>query len=140
MRALAWAAAEAQLRGVALEIVHAGFAREVAMEALAPDMLPYERSVLDQAVAQARALVPGLLVTGRTCDPPAGAALIAASEGADMLVVGSRGLSGLKDITLGSVSTECAHHALCPVVIIRPDEAPGDDPVGASYARTADDA
>ena len=109
------------------------------MKALAPSMLPYERSVLDDAVAQARDLTPDVPVTGRMCDPPAGAALVAASEGAEMLVVGSRGLSGLKEITLGSVSSECAHHALCPVVIIRPDAAPADDPVGASNASTPDD-
>jgi nucleotide-binding universal stress UspA family protein len=124
MRALAWAATEAQLRGTALEVLHVDLCRKEALEALAPSMLEVERSVLDQAVVTARALVPGILVVGRICDPPAAKALIAASEGAEMLVVGSRGLSGIKQLALGSVSSECAHHARCPVVIVRPMHSP----------------
>lgn len=130
MDALDWAAGESLVRGVALEVVHAGFAREVALEALAPGLLASERSVLDEAVARARGLAPGVAVSGRLCEPPAGAALVAASEGAELLVVGSRGLSRLDEITLGSVSSECAHHAHCPVVIVRP---------GTGATRRADD-
>jgi nucleotide-binding universal stress UspA family protein len=81
-------------------------------------MLAAEQSVLDQAIARAKALVTDVEVTGRRCDPPADEALIDVSEGAEMLVVGSRGLSGLKERVLGSVSHECAHRARCPVVII----------------------
>jgi nucleotide-binding universal stress UspA family protein len=129
MRALAWAAAEAELRGSALQVVHVDFARDEALEALAPGVLCAEQSVLDRAVIRARALAPSVLVSGRRCDPPAGKALIEASEGAEMLVVGSRGLTGLKELTSGSVSSECAHHGLCPVVIIRPPiRQPATDP------------
>jgi nucleotide-binding universal stress UspA family protein len=53
-------------------------------------------------------------------DPPAAKALIESSVGADLLVVGSRSLGGFKRLELGSVSQQCAHHACCPVVIIRP--------------------
>lgn len=142
MRALAWAAAEAELRGAALEVVHVDFARQVALDALAPEMLSVEQSILDRAVVRARALAPNVPVTGRVCDPPAGKALIAAGEGADLLVVGSRGVTGLKELALGSVSSECAHHAVCPVVIIRRSvRQPGDDPtrslVGASARNEA---
>ena len=42
-----------------------------------------------------------------------------ASEGADLLVVGSRGHGGFVEALLGSVSQHCVHHAMCPVVIIR---------------------
>jgi len=138
--ALAWAAAEAQLRGAALEVVHSNFARREALQALAPGMLDAETSVLEHAVGRAKTLAPNIPVTGRVCEPPAGEALIAASEGAEMLVVGSRGLSGLKAMTLGSVSSECAHRALCPVVIIRlpirqPAPHPGEDLAGSSSAR-----
>ncbi len=45
--------------------------------------------------------------------------LLEASRGAELLVVGSRGHGGLTEALLGSVSQACAHHARCPVVIIR---------------------
>ena len=44
-------------------------------------------------------------------------ALTAASAGADLLVVGSRGLHGLK--SLGSVSERVAHRAPCSALIVR---------------------
>ncbi|MFD7906929.1 universal stress protein [Kitasatospora sp. NPDC059722] len=46
--------------------------------------------------------------------------LLDAARGAELLVVGSHGHSGFTRALLGSVSTRCAQHAACPVVIIRP--------------------
>ncbi len=46
--------------------------------------------------------------------------LIAASEHADLLVVGSRGHGAFAGMLLGSVSQHCATNARCPVVIVRP--------------------
>jgi len=46
------------------------------------------------------------------------AALVAASHTADLVVVGSRGLTGIR--ALGSVSERVAHHALCSVLVVRP--------------------
>jgi nucleotide-binding universal stress UspA family protein len=45
--------------------------------------------------------------------------LLNAAEGADLLVVGSRGRGGFASVMLGSVSQNCAHHATCPLLIIR---------------------
>ena len=45
--------------------------------------------------------------------------LLEAAEGADLLVVGSRGRGGFASALLGSVSQNCAHHATCPLLIIR---------------------
>jgi len=48
--------------------------------------------------------------------------LIKASEGADMLVLGRRGFGGFARLTMGSVTSQVAHHAHCPVLIVPPTE------------------
>jgi nucleotide-binding universal stress UspA family protein len=43
----------------------------------------------------------------------------AEDEGFDYIVVGTRGLSGLKRMLLGSVADKIVRHAHCPVIVIR---------------------
>jgi nucleotide-binding universal stress UspA family protein len=45
--------------------------------------------------------------------------LVAAAEGADLVVVGSRGHGGFVGMLLGSVSQHVAAHASCPVLVVR---------------------
>ena len=40
---------------------------------------------------------------------------------ADLILVGSRGLTGMKEMFLGSISNYVTHHALCSVLIVRED-------------------
>ncbi|MFJ7244053.1 universal stress protein [Kitasatospora sp. NPDC098652] len=47
--------------------------------------------------------------------------LLEAAEGADLLVLGSSGRGAFARTLLGSVSTRCAVHGACPVVIVRAD-------------------
>lgn len=50
--------------------------------------------------------------------------LLEASEGALMLLVGSRGHGGFTGLVLGSVSANVAEHATCPVLVLHGDEDP----------------
>jgi nucleotide-binding universal stress UspA family protein len=50
-------------------------------------------------------------------DAPPVAALVAASQDADLLVLGSRGLRGVR--ALGSVSEQVGHEAACSVLVVR---------------------
>lgn len=47
--------------------------------------------------------------------------ILNAAADADMVVVGSRGAGGFKQLLMGSVSSQVAHHAHCPVVVIPPN-------------------
>ena len=44
---------------------------------------------------------------------------VAQQHHADLIVVGDRGLTGLKRFLLGSVSSKLSHHAPCSVMIVR---------------------
>ena len=73
-----------------------------------------ERHLVDRLIGHHREDLPDEPVT----------ALIAASADADLLVVGSRGLHGVK--SLGSVSERVAHQARCSVLIVREPSSQGD--------------
>ncbi len=123
-RALTWAAQEATLREARLVVVHAfdlGIAGMEPPNGWTLDTFAHEaQQVLDRGVRRAReegANAQGVLEYGS-----AAKALVRASEGAEMLVVGSRGRGGLAGALLGSVSTACVHHATCPVVVVPPPD------------------
>jgi nucleotide-binding universal stress UspA family protein len=131
-RALRWAVAEAKRRGARLEVVHAWhyFGLPTPPFVVPRDADPVEaraRKILDHAVDAVDG--EGLVAPIERIllwEQPA-SALLEASKGADLLVVGSRGHGGFVGLLLGSVSQEVAHHAKCPVVIVpKYDEASGD--------------
>lgn len=55
----------------------------------------------------------------------AGVVLQADERGADLVVVGSRGSSGLERFLLGSVAERVVRHAHCPVLVARPSPTDG---------------
>jgi nucleotide-binding universal stress UspA family protein len=127
-RALRWAAEEASERDAELEVVHVWERPQVyapmgvGAYPIDPQLVQDEaRKVLDRAVWEARALAPAVHVCQRLEEGAAGTVLVDAAHGAELLVVGSRGLGGLRRLFLGSVSQQVADHASCPVVIL-PDE------------------
>jgi nucleotide-binding universal stress UspA family protein len=61
----------------------------------------------------------GLTISAR--EGSAAKVILAASESATMLVMGSRGHGGFAGLLLGSVSTACTEHATCPVLVIHGD-------------------
>lgn len=74
----------------------------------------------ERAVSVARLLAARLgsrlyVVTATRADPVS--VLAEESEGADLLVVGSRGLRGVR--ALASVSERVAHEARCPVLVVK---------------------
>jgi nucleotide-binding universal stress UspA family protein len=121
-RALEWAIAEAQRSGAALHLVAAWMfpmALGYAFTSTVKEVRESAQDVIDRAMARVGEVAPGVPVTGETTEQTPAPALVAAAKGADMLVVGSRGLGGFEGLLLGSVSQYCTRHATCSVVVVR---------------------
>ncbi|GAB2668973.1 universal stress protein [Saccharopolyspora gloriosae] len=124
--ALRWALHEADLRGTSLLAVHTW--REVAAEdwnELTPTMPPGEReSIAHRLLAERLAGIderfPDVEIRRSVEHDRPVRALLAHAEHAELLVIGSRGHSGLTGMLLGSTSRALAHCAPCPLLVVRP--------------------
>jgi len=74
---------------------------------------------LADAISEVAGPDPGVTINPVVVQGWPAEVLLAAAEDADLLVVGSRGRGGFTSALLGSVSQNCAHHATCPLLIIR---------------------
>ncbi|MEV4279605.1 universal stress protein [Actinoplanes xinjiangensis] len=131
--AVHYGAREAKRRGCALQITHA-----LGLPVILPPFhAPYDlydqgpRAAMLDLLAKAAHEVhqehPDLPVTTRLLDGAASAILLDASRSAQLLVVGHRGSGGFAGLLAGSVSTQVAGHAHCPVLIVRGDDQLSDD-------------
>jgi nucleotide-binding universal stress UspA family protein len=122
--ALRFALEEARLRNETLRVVTAWHVLPMAYSGgFAPIVDPreyeeYAETVGEQALAALREESEGVEVQCVTKQGQAAQVLAEQAQGADLLVVGSRGHGGFAGLLLGSVSQQVAHHAECPVVIV----------------------
>lgn len=126
--ALEWAMREAVIRRVPLTVVTVEQVAASGWHGLV--VFPADEHFLAEARTAALDLVEKVTQQLDQSAPPVtvqaifglpAERLIEASQDADLLVVGSRGTGGFTRLMLGSVSSQVAHHAHCPVVVV-----PGD--------------
>lgn len=101
---------------VALEPMAAGAVE--ALKAAETEVESVSESLLARAAEEARSR--GLDVETHLVDgPPADVIVdVAQSVGADLIIVGNKGMRGTKRYMLGSVPNSVAHHAPCDVTIV----------------------
>lgn len=138
--ALHWAARTAAAQGAGLRAIAAWQYPASAVTPAGPARLPGPEEMDQRTCDDLRAVVREELGAGadqvevEAGRGPAAPVLlgVAARTGADMLVLGARGLGGFAGLLLGSVSQECVEHSPCPVVVLRgvPDLSDGPIVIG----------
>jgi nucleotide-binding universal stress UspA family protein len=128
-RAVEFATAEAQQRDVPLRILHArtspsGGIADLSTEPDDAGSVVHEggtKAILRAAGDRAAESLGADRVSWSIVDENPVVALRTASEDAQLLVVGSRGVGGVAGLLLGSTANGVVAHAACPVVVL-PDE------------------
>jgi nucleotide-binding universal stress UspA family protein len=136
--AIDWAAQLARTHGARLVLVHA-LLPPVSPTA-APEFVPLPAEIYEEerrAAKQAlESRAAALRQTGCTVETvlevgPAVTTILEAVERSspDLLVAGTRGLTGFKRILLGSTAARLVREASCPVLTVHPDEATRHRPI-----------
>jgi nucleotide-binding universal stress UspA family protein len=131
--ALAWAAREAERRGLPLRVVHA-WRFEVHDAVDLGDRDAQRQSFQDMITGTLREVTdrhPDLTVTTDVVEDDAADALTAAAADAHLLALGSRGQGALVRFLVGSVGQQVIARAARPVVLVRA----GDDPAAEAAGR-----
>jgi nucleotide-binding universal stress UspA family protein len=127
--ALSWAIRQAELTGAIVDAVIAWhYPNAIGYTAVVGDDANYEElaaEVVTDTISEVSGAGAPVEIRPRAVEGGAAEVLLAASAGAELLVVGSRGHGGFAEALLGSVSQHIVHHAMCPVVVLR-------DPAGQS--------
>jgi nucleotide-binding universal stress UspA family protein len=124
--AIAFAFAEASIRGTSLVAVHTwtDLLLETAFAggATALDFAPLAQQaeeVLGERLAGWQEKYPDVAVTRNVSRAAASHALLHHAEYGQLVVVGSRGRGGFRGLLLGSTSQHLVHHSPCPVAVVR---------------------
>lgn len=116
--ALDWAVTEARQWGAVLVPVLAWSHLVQPGREFRPDFDESDaRQALDRILADSG--VDGVEVEPVVLNELPAPAILHAADGADLVVVGARGLGGFTGLLLGSVSQQVVGHAPCPVVVVR---------------------
>lgn len=85
------------------------------------ELKAFHEKVLSEALKKAKKLNAGLKVSKELLKGRAADMIVeTAQKGAfDLIVIGSRGLGGIKEFILGSTSHRVADEAICPVLIVK---------------------
>lgn len=126
--AVAYAANTAATRGIPLVLVTT-YTMPAAMfaEGMIPPRPVYDElekeclPIIERARASALKVAPDIEVSHAIVEGNPSQVLIDYTRKAKLIVLGSRGLGGIRGMVLGSVSASVASHAFCPVVVTRED-------------------
>ena len=128
--AIAWAFEEASLRNAPLVAVYtwhdgdtAGLFSDGNVAFQGESLRDSGQRLLAQRLAGWQEKYPDVRVERRVEHDKPRHRLLSASRGAQLLVVGSRGRGGFTGLVLGSTSQALLHHAACPVMVIRTENA-----------------
>ena len=130
LRAAKWGAQEATLRGRGLTLAHAVI--PVVASGIFGMGVPPRLDLIDDirigAITELTRIAADLDCTDVLIHVEIGTPsdlFLHASDTAELIVLGSRGRGGFANLLLGSVGTQVASHARCPVVVMRADARTG---------------
>jgi nucleotide-binding universal stress UspA family protein len=124
--ALQWAQFMAHVLDAAIDAVTVWDISAIAAAEWVDDWDPEKgaATALHTTIAEVLGSPPPVPVRELVRHGSAASELVQTSQGAELLVVGSRGHGGFAGLLLGSVSSASAEHAHCPVLIIHGDTPP----------------
>ncbi len=120
--AVEWAANQARLTGATLEVLMTWeWPNGYGWSPIPSEYNPEHDSemALDTILKPVRDKHPGISIEAKVIEGHPAPLLVKASDGADLLVVGSRGHGEFAGMLLGSVSEHCVTNAHCPVLVLR---------------------
>jgi nucleotide-binding universal stress UspA family protein len=137
-QAVRWAAALAARLDVPLHVVRTWALSSAPRPktwrtGFVPPLKDFEAAVLERLQRDVEALhLSNVEVTCRVLHGSAARRLVESSAGAEMLVVGSRGVGGFMGVVLGSTALQVAGHAKCPAVVVpvNGDDDPAEPDAG----------